>query len=939
MRYSHIATYTGTDAPFVSNITDLQTNSGGGSHTLYSATHIGGGLAAYRITAADQPIEMIGAQAYPAAAGYAGSPNAAILNIAGDSVLFGTGLRNASGGGIRLGAQGDFLEGSAMPGAAALPVDMIQLGQFRTTLGNFLYTARDGQTAFDVWRVGEDGSLSHVTRANLPVGDGAQGTEIDAMHVATLGDRSFVLAASGMGNYVSVQMIRADGTLGTAQMLWSWNGLGMDQPNHLDSVTVNGVTYVIITGSQSSSLTMMRLTYEGALQPVDHIVDERSTRFAGATALETVMMDGRAYVFVGGGDDGISVFTVLPGGKLLHVATLADTDDRSLADVSAISATVIDGKIAVFVSSRTERGITQFVFEPGTIGLTRVVSAGQQIGTDGSDMMMASAGTTEVIGGAGDDILVSGSAPVRMTGGDGADTFVVTEVNGRIHITDFEPGVDKLDLSLLGMIRNIGQLRFEPQAFGIKIFYGNSVIFLMTKDNTMLQANAFDNSLFPVTHYAAANMRTMIYGTSRNDTLTAGRNGSTILGYAGNDVLVGGVGADILNGGPGNDTLRGGDGDDKLYGLDGNDLLLGGNGNDTLSGGAGNDTLYGNAGNDSLLGYAGNDVLYGGDGDDRLIDTLGNNTLWGGTGNDFLQNGNSAGRLYGQSGNDTLISGAGNDYLSGGDGNDRMTAGAGADTLLGGAGNDYMSGDAGNDYMDGGAGNDSMFGGDGFDYMLGGDGNDSMYGGDGHDTVSGGNGDDLVSGGAGNDVLYGGNGNDRIYGDNGHDVLYGGFGNDMLFGGAGHDLLMGEDGDDYLSGGEGNDTLRGGAGADVLFGGAGHDVLFGDTGNDSLQGGAGYDTLTGGAGADVFVFTTADNFDGAMDVITDFQSGVDRIDLSGRNLNYIGSAGFSGAGQVRFDTSQPGSSRLLIDLDGNGIAELTIDLGATATLGASDLML
>ncbi|CQR87154.1 Ca2+-binding protein, RTX toxin-related [Paracoccus aminovorans] len=1029
MRYRHIATYAGTDAAFVNNITGLQTHAGPDGYALYSTTHLGGGIAAYRIPGAEQPIQIMSAQAYPAAAGYAGVPGAAVLDLGGDSVLLGTGLRNASGAAIRLGGQGDFLDSAAPLTPGVLPQDLIQLGQFRTPLGNFLYSARDGQTAIDVWRVGGDGGISHVTRAQLPVGAGVQGTELDAMHVATMADRSFILAASGMGNYVSVQMIHADGSLGSAQMLWSWNGLGMDQPSHIDSVTVGGVTYVVIAASQSSSLTMMRLTYAGELLPVDHIVDERTTRFAGATALETVQMDGRAYVFVGGGDDGISVFTVMPGGKLLHLATLADTDDRTLAGVSAISATVIDGRIAVFVSSRTERGITQFVFEPGGIGLTRVVGAGVQGGTDGSDMMQASAGTTEMLGGDGDDILISGSSPVSMTGGAGADVFAVTEVNGRITITDFELGVDRLDLSLLGMIRSTSQLVFRPQAFGIKIFYGNSVIFLMTKDNTMLQASAFDNSLFPISHYAAPNMRTVVHGTARNDTLSAARNGSQVFGYLGNDLLLGGVGNDMLNGGAGHDTLRGGAGKDTLFGLTGNDRLLGGDGDDKLYGGAGDDTLYGGEGDDILSGQAGNDRLFGENGNDRLIDLLGNNTLWGGNGNDYLRIGNAAGRLSGDNGNDTLISGAGNDYLSGGAGNDSMVSGAGNDTLIGDAGNDYMSGGAGNDSMDGGTGNDTLYGGAGHDLLQGGLGDDKLYGGDGHDTLwgdsgadmlSGGEGHDLLSGGTGNDSLFGGGGSDTLYGgagddflagETGNDTLYGSLGNDSLFGGEGHDLLDGGAGNDVLRGGDGHDTLLGGDGDDLLFGeagnnslrggagndtlwgdagndylvgedgddqlygmlgadtlfgglgndlldggdgddllggsdgndtlrgGGGHDVLGGGAGDDRLEGGAGNDTLTGGAGADSFVFVGLDNFDDSLDLITDFQTGLDRIDFSGLNLSFIGTDTFSAAGQIRADLSQPGAGRLLVDLDGDGRADLTIELTGLDTIGAGDLLL
>ncbi|WP_418024754.1 M10 family metallopeptidase C-terminal domain-containing protein [Paracoccus sp. TD-10] len=981
MRYRHVATYIGPQAPFVTNITNLRTFSGPEGHALYSITHLGGGIAAYRVTSADQPIEMIGAQPHAAALGYGGTPDASIVTLKGGPVLFGTGLRDALGAGILLDGQGGFRDGASLAGPAGLPADVIRLGQFQTPQGDFLYSARDGQTAFDIWRLAADGAIAHVTRAALPLGSGVQGTEIDDMLVATLADRSFIISASATGNYVAVQMIHADGSVGTAHMLWSWHGLGMDQPSHLATVAVGGVTYLVVAAAQSSSLTTMRLTYEGALLPADHVIDERNTRFAGATALATATLDGRAFVFVGGGDDGLSVFTVLPEGRLLHLATLVDTNDRALADVSALSALVIDGKIALFASSRTESGITQFVFEPGGIGLTRVVGAGWQSGTEGNDMMQASAETSRLEGGAGDDILIAGSSPVQMTGGAGADIFVAAEVNGKITITDFEPGVDRLDLSFLGMVRNVGQLGFRPESYGIRIFYGNSVIWVMTRDNTMLQASAFDNSLFPIAHYAAPDMRTTVVGTAGNDTLSAGHNGSDVFGHAGDDLLLGGPGDDNLQGGPGNDTLEGRDGNDLIYGGNGNDSLVGGAGADTLYGDAGHDTLAGHAGddqlfggdllfggngNDSLVGGSGadtlrgepgNDTLAGHDGDDQLFGGDGNDLLFGGNGNDSLVGGSGADTLRGEHGNDTLAGHDGDDQLFGGDGNDLLFGGNGNDSLVGGSGADTLRGEHGNDTLAGHDGNDQLFGGDGNDLLQGDAGNDLLEGGPGNDTLLGGEGYDLMRGGDGNDVLRGGPGHDTLHGDagadelngdDGHDLLYGGEGNDTLRGGPGHDSLSGGLGDDLLDGGpgndeifggEGNDTLIGGTGHDSLLGGAGDDLLQGGDGSDTLAGGAGSDTLVGGLGADVFVFSATEDLDGSIDVILDFQPGEDRIDLAGLGLTFIGSENFSAPGQLRADWSQAGAHRLLVDLDGDGTAELTIELGGLEQLNASDLLL
>lgn len=68
----------------------------------------------------------------------------------------------------------------------------------------------------------------------------------------------------------------------------------------------------------------------------------------------------------------------------------------------------------------------------------------------------------------------------------------------------------------------------------------------------------------------------------------------------------------------------------------------------------------------------------------------------------------------------------------------------------------------------------------------------------------------------------------------------------------------------------------------VITGNALNNVLNGGGGNDTIIGGLGDDTMTGGSGSDVFKFTTAFS---SGDRITDFQSGVDKIDLSELNIN------------------------------------------------------
>ncbi len=96
---------------------------------------------------------------------------------------------------------------------------------------------------------------------------------------------------------------------------------------------------------------------------------------------------------------------------------------------------------------------------------------------------------------------------------------------------------------------------------------------------------------------------------------------------------------------------------------------------------------------------------------------------------------------------------------------------------------------------------------------------------------------------------------------------------------AGDNLINLKAGNDLVDAGGGNDTIFGGSGRDRIDGGGDRDKLFGGGGADVLDGGRGHDVLTGGNGADVFVLRSRSG----ADTVTDFQIGVDVIDLRGND--------------------------------------------------------
>ncbi|HMI18802.1 MAG TPA: calcium-binding protein, partial [Sphingomonas sp.] len=211
-------------------------------------------------------------------------------------------------------------------------------------------------------------------------------------------------------------------------------------------------------------------------------------------------------------------------------------------------------------------------------------------------------------------------------------------------------------------------------------------------------------------------------------------------------------------------------------------------------------------------------------------------------------------------------------------GDDVITAGAGNDTIDGGDGNDSIVGSSSSidarghlietDQYDGGTGADTITGGIGNDHIYGNESTSVAGAVDGADSLSGGAGNDTINGNVGDDVLAGGDGNDFLSGDEGNDSVTGDAGNDNVQGGAGNDVL---------SGGADNDTLRGGTGDDTMNGGDGDDLLSGDSGHDLMTGGTGKDQFAFTAGQ--AAFTTAGASAYAIDEITDFTAGTDRLAL------------------------------------------------------------
>jgi Ca2+-binding RTX toxin-like protein len=271
-------------------------------------------------------------------------------------------------------------------------------------------------------------------------------------------------------------------------------------------------------------------------------------------------------------------------------------------------------------------------------------------GADGDDRLFGQGGVDTLRGGAGDDFLVSyndGNIFERTsdgdileggdgndyllfadgasaTGGDGQDVFAVYEsLSNQVvsKIEDFEPGIDKINVSVIAGDGDGGGFRLEDRADGLgkDLYLGDDlVVEIFSRQNFSLDALDFDTVYLDNTDAAG-----------KTFTLTAD---DADLDY-------------FLSLSPGDDTIIGSDADEQI-----STLISGGQSSNYIDGADGNDTLVGHGGHvtpfeppfdviesnpDTLLGGDGDDDLYswesaimtGGAGSDAFVVTVREETL------------------------------------------------------------------------------------------------------------------------------------------------------------------------------------------------------------------------------------------------------------------------------------------------------------------------
>lgn len=621
---------------------------------------------------------------------------------------------------------------------AGMSTSLNRLAEVDQTDASTLFLADTGSDGISAYSINANGSLSQ----SMQVADttSTYAAEVMAISSASVMQSNYVISASQSEKGVSVYL-NDGGTLVNTGNAGVNEGLGIMTPTAMEVVEIGGRTFILLASApndglgQSGAITVMELAQDGSLVDTDHVMDTGDTRFGNVQSLEVVEADGRTYVIAGGGDDGVTLFVLMPHGRLQLLSTVSG--DAGLNNVTSMAAHFEDGSLHLYVASETSGGVTQISADVSNHGLVIEGDHGGGTiqGSSRDDIVIGGAGNDNIIGGAGNDLLEDGLGVDTLHGGNGADLFIMRSDFTHDVIEDFQPGVDQLDLSDWPMLYDTAQIGYTATATGAILDWRGETLEIVTRNAQMLsfadvQAAILDTAdrVPDFSSYGGNDGDQDIDGSAIDDAISAGEGADTVDGLAGDDYIDAGAGNDSVNGDGGVDTIILGTGNDTAMGGDQEDLIYGGAGDDLLMGGNQGDTIYGDEGRDVIRGHRGNDLLYGGDERDIILGDNNNDTIYGEQGNDVLRGGNGDDVVYGGADGDRIFGANNSDTLFGEQGDDLIRAGFQADYADGGAGNDYLVGGGGNDTLVGGAGNDLMEGNFNADLFAFGDGH-------GQDTI------------------------------------------------------------------------------------------------------------------------------------------------------------------------------------------------------------
>ena len=442
----------------------------------------------------------LGPSPVPAAQGdvvYAGQfgPDFALQNTASLPRLFNLSAFNAPLAMNTIAASGipSWSQSVTMPSAATITdASAVQVLEFAG--GDMLALAQRQTPGLTLLQLSDTGALSApITLADTPKTYTA--TVSDTATIARGADH-LLLTISSLENGISSYRVTAGGGVEWIDSYGATNGLAVNGLSMLQTTQIGGVDYAILAATNSSSLTVLRVNAMGVFFETDHVIDDLSTRFSHIAAFDGFVVQGRMLIAAAGSDAGLTLFELLPDGKLSHLQTFVLEGGVGLQAVTALKATVLGSTVAINMVDAGADQIFRFDLALGDLGGRITASGGFATGGAAEERLWGSAGADSLSAGGGDDFLNDGAGADTMTGGAGADVFVFCRDGAVDRITDFQDGIDRIDISDWGRIYSTAALTFITTATGAEVVYGDERLIITSSTGAPLTTAALTDADF-----------------------------------------------------------------------------------------------------------------------------------------------------------------------------------------------------------------------------------------------------------------------------------------------------------------------------------------------------------------------------------------------------------------------------------------------------------
>ena len=361
-------------------------------------------------------------------------------------------------------------------------------------MGNVAVLSTWNAPGLTVFTLNADGSMTYA--GSVSDTDTSYVATVSATAAVTVAGQDYVLALSALENGITSYAVDAAGKVTLVDSLGNPDLLAVSGPAALQVMQVAGVTYAVIAATGSSSLSVVRVGDSGGLFQTDHVVDDRTTRFDHAAALDSFTLNGRSFVVTAGSDAGITVFEVVPGGQLSPFATGVFETGAGLFTVKGLQVAVSGTTASIFVVETSADRVQQFDLSLANLGGVVQAQGGVARGTARDDLVLGSAANETLSGGGGDDWIHAGGGTDVLRGGGGADVFVLAAATDKGRIAGFSLHSDRIDLSDWGHVYSAAALTITATAKGCVISLNGHDLTVVASDSRPLTAASFVDSDF-----------------------------------------------------------------------------------------------------------------------------------------------------------------------------------------------------------------------------------------------------------------------------------------------------------------------------------------------------------------------------------------------------------------------------------------------------------